>query len=87
MRAVDYSLRALVLITAVGLLVLPDPLAWKLVCFTFFFVRSVGRSVSRWPDCVGKNGTESQWTRSIAPFGGFLGSLGQLSSCSRSYWE
>ena len=38
MLAIDYFLRALVVIAAVGLLVLPGSVSWKLMCLTFFSV-------------------------------------------------
>jgi hypothetical protein len=38
MRAIDFFLRALTLITAIGSLFLPHAIAWKLICGTFFAV-------------------------------------------------
>jgi hypothetical protein len=38
MRAIDYFLRVLTAITAIGLIILPDTISWKLLCFSFFSV-------------------------------------------------
>jgi hypothetical protein len=38
MRAIDYFLRVLTAITAIGLIILSDTISWKLLCFSFFSV-------------------------------------------------
>jgi hypothetical protein len=38
MRAIDYFLRVLTVVTAIGLIILPDAISWKVLCFCFFSV-------------------------------------------------